>query len=208
MTRPMRYGAVGVALSLAIVAGGCRQDMHDQPKYEPLEKSDFFTDARTARPMIDGTVARGWLREDSAYYRGLTDEGSFVTALPVELDADLLYRGRERFEIFCSPCHGRTGDGQGMIIERGFKNPETFHQDRLREVEIGYFFDVMTNGFGQMSDYASQVPVADRWAIAAYIRTLQTSRHVVVAELPAAERRAIDSPPVVDESDQREAETH
>jgi len=165
--------------------------MHDQPKYEPYEESRFFSDGRATRQPVAGTVARGWLREDDALYRGLNAEGQYVAELPVELEPALLDRGQQRFQIFCSPCHGMAGNGQGMIVQRGFQQPETFHQARLREIPIGYFFDVMTNGFGQMSSYASQVPVDDRWAIAAYIRALQASQYVDVTSLPAEDRKAV-----------------
>jgi len=173
-----------VTLAAALGALGCRQDMHDQPKYKPLRKSDFFADGRSARPLVEGTVARGSLREDKALYTGKAGN-EFIAEIPVEVTAELLQRGRTEFEAFCSPCHGRTGMGDGMIVRRGFKRPSSYHVDRLRAMPIGYFFDVMTNGYGAMSDYASQVPVRDRWAIAAYIRTLQLSQHAPVADVPA-----------------------
>jgi mono/diheme cytochrome c family protein len=173
-----------VTLAAALGALGCRQDMHDQPKYKPLRKSDFFADGRSARPLVEGTVARGSLREDKALYTGKAGN-EFISEIPVEVTAELLQRGRTEFEAFCSPCHGRTGMGDGMIVRRGFKRPSSYHVDRLRAMPIGYFFDVMTNGYGAMSDYASQVPVRDRWAIAAYIRTLQLSQHAPVADVPA-----------------------
>jgi mono/diheme cytochrome c family protein len=173
-----------VTLAAALGALGCRQDMHDQPKYKPLRKSDFFADGRSARPLVEGTVARGFLREDKALYTGKAGN-EFISEIPVEVTAELLRRGRTEFEAFCSPCHGRTGMGDGMIVRRGFKRPSSYHVDRLRAMPIGYFFDVMTNGYGAMSDYASQVPVRDRWAIAAYIRTLQLSQHAPVADVPA-----------------------
>ena len=161
-----------VALALA----GCRNDMHDQAKTKPLRESPFFADHASARPLPEGVVARGFLRADAVLYRGLGPDGKFVLDLPVPVTRPLLLRGRERFDVYCSPCHGRAGDGQGMIVQRGFKNPSTFHVDRLRNERAGYFFDVMTNGFGQMSSYASQVAPEDRWAIVAWIRTLQASQ--------------------------------
>ncbi len=166
--------------------------MHDQAKYEPYEASDFFADGLSSRRPVEGTVARGWLREDSHLYRGIGADGSFAKTLPVPATRDLLARGRERFEIFCSPCHGRVGDGRGMIVERGFKQPASFHDPRLRAMPVGYFFDVQTNGFGQMSSYASQVPVADRWAIAAYIQALQLSQNVPVEKLSRDERELLE----------------
>jgi len=181
-----------VTLAAALGALGCRQDMHDQPKYKPLRKSDFFPDGRSARPLLEGTVARGSLREDAALYTGKVGN-DFIAEIPVKVTAELLRRGRTQFEAFCSPCHGRTGMGDGMIVRRGFKRPSSYHVDRLRAMPIGYFFDVMTNGYGAMSDYASQVPVRDRWAIAAYIRTLQLSQHAPVADVPADKRDELEA---------------
>jgi len=177
--------------ALAFVA--CRQDMHNQAKYQPNEVSDFFADGQANRPPVPGTVARGWLREDPHLYRGIGPDGAFATTLPMPLSRDLVERGHERFEIFCSPCHGRTGDGRGMIVQRGFKQPASFHDARLVGMPYGYFFDVMTNGFGEMSSYASQVPVEDRWAIASYLRTLQLSRRVPIDQLSDAERRQLEA---------------
>ncbi len=201
---PPRASSLGRPAGLAclalatILAGGCRQDMHDQPVLEPYEASDFFSDGRADRAPIDGTVARGQLSEDRAYFTGL-DGDAFVTALPVPVTRTLLERGRERYEIFCSPCHDRLGAGQGMIVRRGFKQPASFHEARLREQPAGYYFDVMTRGFGDMSNYAAQISAADRWAIAAYIRVLQRSQRVEVNRLPAALRShvlaGLETPP-------------
>ncbi len=178
--------------TLLVAAGaGCRQDMHDQPKYKPFRRSEFFADERSARPLVPGTVARGMLREDTAYFTGKVGK-DFVTQIPVEVTPQLLARGRERFEIFCSPCHGRTGRGDGMIVRRGFKQPPSYHIDRLREVPVGYFYDVISNGFGAMSDYAAQVPPEDRWAIAAYVRVLQLSEYAPASELSADERAKLE----------------
>ncbi len=178
--------------TLLVAAGaGCRQDMHDQPKYKPFRRSEFFADERSARPLVPGTVARGMLREDTAYFTGKVGK-DFVTQIPVEVTPQLLARGRERFEIFCSPCHGRTGRGDGMVVQRGFKRPPSYHIDRLREVPVGYFYDVISNGFGAMSDYAAQVAPADRWAIAAYIRVLQYSEYAPASELSADERAKLE----------------
>jgi hypothetical protein len=174
-----------VLVALVAVAGlGCRQDMHDQPKYEPYEKSDFFTDGSAMRPFVEGTVARGLLREPTPFNTGKSGD-EYVSELPVPLTAELLARGREEFRVFCSPCHGRTGRGDGVIVQRGFKRPISYHVDRLRHSPVGYFFDVITNGYGAMLNYASQIPVEDRWAIVAYVRTLQLSQYAPVTDVPA-----------------------
>lgn len=184
-----RLGAVAI---LAALAGlGCRQDMHDQPKYEPFGQSEFFSDGKAMRPFVEGTVARGTLREATPYSTGKTGE-DFATEIPVAVTAELLERGRTEFEVFCAPCHGRTGMGDGVIIQRGFKRPSSYHVDRLRQMPIGYYFDAMTRGYGAMLDYASQVPVEDRWAIAAYIRALQLSQHAPAAEVPAERRGELE----------------
>jgi len=176
-----RLSALVVLVALAGL--GCRQDMHDQPKYKPFRQSEFFTDGMAMRPFVKGTVARGTLREDVPFYTGKSGK-DFVTELPVPLTADLLERGRGEFQVFCSPCHGRTGMGDGVIVQRGFKRPTSYHVDRLRQTPVGYFYDVITNGYGAMSDYAAQVPVEDRWAIVAYIRALQLSQYAPVDVVP------------------------
>jgi mono/diheme cytochrome c family protein len=178
----LRRGAILVLLAAAV---GCRQDMHDQPKYRPFRESESFADKRAARPLVEGTVARGTLREDAAFYTGKTADGGFVREIPVKVTAEVLARGQTQFQVFCSPCHGRTGRGDGMVVQRGFKKPGSYHVDRLRQMPIGYFYDVMTVGFGAMADYAAQVPPADRWAIAAYVRTLQYSQYASAADVPA-----------------------
>jgi len=174
----------------ALALAGCRQDMHDQPKYIPLRESTFFTDARSARPLVEGTVARGHLRDDELTYTGKMN-GQDATMFPSAIDARVIARGRERFDIYCSPCHGRTGQGDGMVVLRGYRRPPTFHQDRLRDAPVGHFFDVITNGFGAMPDYAAQIRAEDRWAIIAYVRALQLSEHATMADVPAAERDRI-----------------
>jgi mono/diheme cytochrome c family protein len=171
---------------------GCRQDMHDQPKYEPLERSTFFGDERSARPMVEGTVARGHLRDNPEYFTGKTGE-AFVTTFPLEVTEELVQRGQQRYEIFCTPCHGVVGDGTGMVVRRGFKKPPSFHIDRLRQSPPGYFYDVMTNGFGVMSSYAEQIPVKDRWAIAAYVRALQLSQNATIDDVPADKRQELEA---------------
>jgi mono/diheme cytochrome c family protein len=161
--------------------------MHDQPKYIPLRQSTFFADQRSARPLVAGTVARGQLRDDPLLSTGKVN-GADATVFPFPVDETVMARGQERYNIYCSPCHGRTGRGDGMIVRRGYRKPPTYHQDRLREAPVGHFFDVMTNGFGAMPDYAAQVGVRDRWAIAAYVRALQLSEHAPVDVVPPTER--------------------
>ena len=188
-TNQLRRGAVLVLLAAAVTA--CRQDMHDQPKVRPLRESEMFADKRAARPFVPGTVARGTLREDAALYTGKAGN-DFVTEIPVRVTGDLLARGQSEYQVFCSPCHGRTGRGDGMIVQRGFKKPSSYHVDRLRQMPIGYFYDVMTNGFGAMSDYSAQVPPMDRWAIAAYVRTLQYSQYAPASDVPADKHPELD----------------
>ena len=159
----------------SLVLGGCRQDMHDQPRYKPLAGTDFFNDGRSARPTIDDTVARGQLETDRARYTG-QENGQDIEFFPIQISRDDLTRGRERFEVYCAPCHGRLGDGNGMIVERGLRHPPNYHDERLRKAPVGHFFNVITNGYGSMYPYASRVPVDDRWRITAYIRALQFSQ--------------------------------
>lgn len=166
--------------------------MAEQPSYDPLEKSDFFDDQRSARPLVEGTVARGLLRGDEHLYRG-TVNGKPADTFPFAIDKQVLLRGRERYEIFCAPCHDRVGTGQGMIVRRGYRVPASFHIDRLRQTEPGVFFEHITKGFGVMPDYAQQITSEDRWAIVAYIRALQLSQHAQLSEIPASDRRAIES---------------
>lgn len=170
-----------------LILSGCRQDMHDQPKYVPLRESAFFNDARSARPLVDGTVARGQLHDDELMYTGKV-KGEDATVFPMRVDAAVMARGQQRFNIYCTPCHGRTGQGDGMVVRRGYRRPPSLHQDRLRNAPAGHFFDVMTNGFGAMPDYAAQIKAQDRWAITAYIRALQLSGHATLADVPAADR--------------------
>ena len=181
-----------VALSGALAA--CRQDMHDAPRYEPLEASRFFSGGQASRALVANTVPRGHLREDEHLFTGKVG-GQLATEFPMPVTADVMARGQERFNVFCSPCHSRKGDGTGMIVQRGFRQPPSYHEERLVNAPVGYFFDVMTNGFGAMQDYSAQVPVADRWAIAAYIRALQLSRRGAVADVPADRREELDQSP-------------
>jgi mono/diheme cytochrome c family protein len=176
-----------LAAALAIVfcgiaLAGCgyslRQDMANQPRQNPLSPSNVFPDGRSARPLMENTVARGEIANDAF----LVPKDS--NAFPLPLTPQLLQRGQERFAIFCSPCHGLQGDGQGMVAMRGMKHPPSFHQERLRQVPNGYIYDVVTNGFGAMYGYSAQIPTQDRWAIIAYVRALQLSRNAQVADLP------------------------
>jgi mono/diheme cytochrome c family protein len=189
-----RRRGLSLIAALALFGAACRQDMHDAPRYEPFEASATFPDGRASRTPPNGTVARGWLREDEALYTGKVN-GQLVEAVPFAVTHDDLKRGQERFNIFCTPCHGRLGDGQGMVVQRGLRQAASYHQDRLRQERIGYFYDVITNGFGAMQGYAEQVPVRDRWLIASYVRVLQYSQHAPVSDLPADRRRELDSPP-------------
>lgn len=190
----MNRGSVLLSLVLGAASlAGCRQDMHDQPKYKPLAASTFFRDGRSARPLVEDTVARGHLDEDTEFYAGKTAAGKPVEAFPIAVTAELIQRGRERFDIYCSPCHDRTGGGRGMVVRRGFKQPPSYHIDRLRQAPAGYFFDVMTNGFGAMPDYRAQVDPADRWAIVAYIRALQRSQQATLADVPAEEAAKLEA---------------
>ena len=237
----------GLACLLAL-AGACRQDMHDQPKYEPLEPSAFFEDGRGSRPPVEGTVARGYLREDAQFFTGRTDGGrtagggqasgsqgqagstalqaqqltnagaasaglntpnagstaagdsvagnpsaagqyqGFVTDFPVPITEQVMDRGEERYNIFCSVCHSRTGDGNGMVVKRGYRKPPSFHEDRLRQAPVGYYFDVITNGFGAMPDYSAQLTPRDRWAVIAYLRALQRSQQGTLSDVPEDQR--------------------
>lgn len=180
-------------LALIFLATACRIDMHIQPYYRPLAKSDFFADGRSARNPVDGTVARGDLREDSYLYTGKIG-GNPGEYMPFPVTPDVLTRGQDRFNVYCTPCHGRVGDGNGFIPSRGLKRPPSYHIDRLRKAPVGYFFDVMTNGFGVMPDYSTQIAPRDRWAIVAYVRALQLSQNATSADVPAGQRVPADAP--------------
>lgn len=184
-----------IALSVVVLAG-CRQDMHDQPKYRPYAYSSFWNDARSVRPKVDNTIARGQLKLDTALHRGKTGD-QFVSQIPIPVDRQLLTRGQQRYNIYCAPCHGATGDGEGMVVQRGFKHPPTYHQDRLRNQPVGYLYDVITNGYGSMISYASRIPVDDRWAIVAYIRALQLSQNATISDVPEADRPKLDAAPTM-----------
>ena len=175
-------------LMVVLSSAACRLDMHVQPRYNPLARSDFFPDQRAARPLVEGTVARGDLREDTYFYTGKigNNHGNYF---PIPVDEKTLAHGRERFNVFCAPCHSRLGDGNGFIPSRGFpRKPPSYHIERLRNAPVGYFFDVATNGFGIMPDYGSQIPPQDRWAIVAYIRALQLSQNAKMSDVPKGQQ--------------------
>ena len=175
------------AIAGAMLLAGCRMDMHIQPKYLPYEESAFFADGRSERQPVEDTVARGELRLDELYYSG-RENGVVVDKFPFPITKADLERGRERFNVYCTPCHDYTGSGNGMIVQRGFPQPPSYHIQRLREAAAGHFFEVMTNGFGEMYSYAARIEPADRWRIAAYIRVLQASQDAKVDDVPAGDR--------------------
>jgi mono/diheme cytochrome c family protein len=185
--------AFALMLVLAALAG-CRQKMANQPRYDPLEESNFFPDGMASRPRIAGTVARGQAPIDGFLSTGKIG-GQEADGYPFPITADLMNRGQERFNIYCSECHGRLGDGNGMIPSRGYRRPPSFHTEALRNAKTGHFFDVMTNGFGAMPPYAPQVPADDRWAIVAYIRALQLSQNGTINDLTPDLRAKLDTTP-------------
>lgn len=165
--------------------------MHDNPRHEPLEASRVFADRSSARQPVAGTVARGYLNEDEFLHTGKVG-GQPVVEFPFAITRKELDRGEDRYNVFCAPCHSRLGDGKGMVVQRGFQRmPPSFHIDRLRQAPPGYFFDVMTNGFGVMSDYRSQLTVEERWAVVAYLKALQLSQNATMADVPEAERGSL-----------------
>lgn len=170
--------------------------MYDQPRYEPYEATDFFDDGTSARPLLPGTVPRRDPRDQGPWSEELFTTGQtggkLAEALPFPVDGAVLERGQERFRIFCTPCHGELGDGRGMIVQRGFGPPPSYHTDEIRNKPVGHYFDVMTRGFGTMYSYAARVPARDRWAIAAYIKALQVSQHAIASDLPADDRSKLE----------------
>ena len=184
-------GTLLVAIALTT---GCRLDMHVQPRQNPLSRSDFFADQRSARPPVDGTVARGDLREDTYFYTGKIGNNR-GDGMPFPVTREVLDRGRERYNIFCAPCHSRLGDGNGFIPSRGFaRKPPSFHIARLQQAPVGYFYDVISNGFGIMPDYALQIPPQDRWNIVAYIRALQLSQNATLHDVPSGQKVPSEPP--------------
>jgi mono/diheme cytochrome c family protein len=193
-------------LPFAFLSSACREDMQNQPKYRPYRQSTFFKDGESGRQPIEGTVARGHLKDDVQFYTGKTTGSAstaqsdatsefqgFTNSFPREVTEETLKRGEERYNIYCSVCHDRSGYGEGMVVRRGYKKPPTFHSDRLRQAPVGYLFDVITNGFGAMPDYAAQIQPKDRWAIVAYLRALQLSQNTNVDALSAEERKKLES---------------
>jgi cytochrome c553 len=174
-----------------LILSGCRQKMADQPRYDPLEASDFFEDGMSARPRVAGTVARGEISGNPFFDTGKIN-GQLANGYPMPVTIEVINRGHERFDIYCAQCHGRVGDGNGMIPARGYRRPPSFHTATLRNATSGHLFDVMTNGFGAMPPYKNQVSTSDRWAIAAYIKALQLSQSATVADVPVTERAKLD----------------
>jgi len=179
-------------LALSLLTAGCDQAMSEQPKRDPLRPSSFFADGRSSRTPVPGTIAQGQLRLDDHLYRGRVGAG-FAATFPSPVTIAVLERGRERYDIFCAPCHDRTGSGRGMIVERGYRAPPSFHIDRLRQAPQGYLFNVITRGFSAMPDYAEQISVRDRWSIVAYLRALQLSQDTRKEELPPEERQKLEA---------------
>jgi hypothetical protein len=175
-----------------LLAVGCTQKMALQPYNRPYTPSDVFPDRSSARPLPEDTVARGHVADDTLLLTGKDSSGQDSTVFPFPITRDVLNRGRDRYEIYCVPCHGYTGDGDGLVVQRGFNPPPSYNTDRLRQAPVGHFFDVMTNGFGAMPSYAAQVPARDRWAIVAYIRALQLSQHASLDDVPPDARAQLE----------------
>ncbi len=183
----------GLLIVIALTTA-CRLDMHVQPRQNPLSYSDFYADHRSARPPVEGTVARGQLHEDAYFYTGKIGDNP-GNVMPFAVTKEVLERGQERYNIYCAPCHSRLGDGNGFVPSRGFaRKPPSFHIVRLQKAPLGYFFDVMSNGFGIMPDYASQIPTQDRWDIVAYIRALQLSQNATMADVPPDQKIPSEAP--------------
>jgi mono/diheme cytochrome c family protein len=183
---------VSLVSFVSVTGLGCRQDMHDQPKYSAFEAAPIFADGSSARPPIPGTVARGDLRDDVVLFTGKEGEEA-ATGFPFPVDERVMTRGQERFNVYCAPCHGLTGEGDGMIVQRGFSRPPSLLEPRLAEMPPGHYFEVITNGFGAMPDHAAQIKPADRWAIAAYIRALQLAGSASLDDVPPAERGKLEA---------------
>lgn len=187
-----RHAAAVLVVASALAGSACRQDMHDAPRYDPLEASTVFPKGSSAQPLVAGTVPRGFLRADEAFYTAKVG-GQPIDTFPFAVTRGDLDRGEERFNIYCAPCHGRTGSGNGMVVQRGFRQAASLHMARLREMPVGYLYDVITNGFGVMPDYRGQIEPEDRWRIVAYIRALQLSHAATEADVPADELSKLKS---------------
>lgn len=189
----LRYRYVFIIVLLNVVAG-C-DDMFDQPRYETYEPSAFFADGMSARPPVAGTVARGQLQADRPFHTGRGANGALLADNPLSVSMAVLERGRQRFDIYCAPCHSRTGDGDGMIVQRGYPAPPTFHSPRLRGVPDGHLFEVISSGYGKMPPYRAMLSARDRWSIAAYVRALQRSRDATIDDVPPDKRHALEAAP-------------
>lgn len=184
----IKHGArAALWMALGVLLAGCGVNMRDGAKLYPLEPSSFFADNKSSRELVPNTVARGQLRDDQAFFTGKLD-GKPVDTFPFPITEEVLRRGQDRYNIFCSVCHGASGYANGMIVQRGFSPPPSFHIDRLRAAPPGYFYDVITNGFGRMYSYASRINPRDRWAIIAYIRALQLSQNARIDDVPPDQR--------------------
>jgi len=183
-----------VALLSVLALAGCQQKMGIQPFYEPLEENPMFEDKRASRPIEPGTVFRGNLRSDDALYTGKVN-GQLVSEFPMTITEEIINRGENRFNIYCAPCHSKLGDGNGMIVQRGVSRPPSFTDDRLVTAPVGHIYDVITNGYGRMYSYNQQLPVADRWAITAYVRTLQFAGRATINDVPESDRAALLTDP-------------
>ena len=207
-TYPCFLKYIMFALMMALLIGMCscrgktsekppihfNPNMDNQPKYNAQQESEFFLNGASMRSPVEGTVAQSHFQEDSAYVYGKDNYGNFIKNFPIKLDMDIMNRGQERFNIFCSPCHGKTGNGQGIVIKRGFFPPPNFHDDKVIQFDNGYIFDVITNGVRNMPPYKYQISIKDRWAIVAYLRALQRSQHATIDDIPENERGKLGNP--------------
>ena len=207
--RRRRRACVGWLAACLVLCAGCRKDMYDQPRYEAYEPSTFFADGTSSRPAIPGTIARGHLRADTIYYEGKID-GKDSDVFPFPIDEATIEEGRDRFMIFCMPCHGQLGNGKGMVVRRGFSPPPDFHSEYLRKIPVGHFYNVITHGYGAMYSYEARIPVRQRWAIAAYIRALQYSQDATPEDYNQVKQRAEAAKPAKPTQDDHKsgAEVH
>ena len=185
MTLARKMGAIG-AMAATVVLAGCRQDMQNEPKFIPQRGTTFYASGRSVRPQVEDTIARNQGVEDSYFYTGIQN-GKEGDGLPIPLTQATMERGQERYNIYCTPCHSRVGNGQGMIVQRGYLPAGDFHTDRLRNAPLGHFFAVMSNGYGAMPDYSAQLTPADRWAVTAYIRALQLSQNAKQSDVASGD---------------------